>query len=97
MAAAVEMLNEAPNAELIWASPRELLNVLQADAVGCHIITATNDILKKLSLLGKELADYSLETVRMFYDDARASGFCLRLPEHAARLHDRLAPSPAGD
>jgi transaldolase len=66
-----------PNVELIWASPRELLNVFQADAIGCHIITATSDILKKLSLVGKDLGDYSLETVQMFYDDAKASGFKL--------------------
>jgi transaldolase len=77
MASAVEMLREAPNAELIWASPRELLNVFQADSVGCHIITATNDILKKLSLVGKDLSDYSLDTVKMFYSDATASGFTL--------------------
>ena len=77
MAAAVEILREAPNAELIWASPRELLNIFQADAVGCHIITATNDILKKLTLLGKDLSDYSLETVKMFYSDAVSSGFTL--------------------
>jgi transaldolase len=80
MAAAVEILREAPNAELIWASPRELLNVFQADAIGCHIITATNDILKKLTLLGKDLSDYSLETVKMFYSDAVASGFTLAPP-----------------
>jgi transaldolase len=77
MAASVEMLREVPNAELIWASPRELLNIFQADAVGCHIITASNDILKKLTLLGKDLSDYSLETVKMFYSDAVASGFAL--------------------
>lgn len=77
MSRAVEMLREAPNAELIWASPRELLNVFHADAVGCHIITATNDILKKLTLVGKDLSDYSLETVKMFYSDAVASGFVL--------------------
>ena len=75
MAAAVEMLSCAPGAELIWASPRELLNVFQANAVGCHVITATNDVLKKLSLVGKDLTGYSLETVQMFYTDARASGF----------------------
>jgi transaldolase len=75
MSAAVEMLRCAPNAELIWASPRELLNVIQADAVGCHVITATKDILMKLGLLGKDLSEYSLETVRMFHGDARASGF----------------------
>jgi transaldolase len=77
MAACVEMLRPHPQMELIWASPRELLNVFQADAVGCHIITATNDILKKLSLVGKSLADYSLETVKMFADDAVKSGFTL--------------------
>jgi transaldolase len=77
MAAAVEMISIHPQMELIWASPRELLNVFQADAIGCHIITATSDILKKLSLVGKNLHDYSLETVQMFYDDARSSGFTL--------------------
>jgi transaldolase len=77
MAAAVELLRLAPGAELIWASPRELLNIWQADAVGCHIITATHDILKKLALVGKSLDDYSLETVKMFYDDAKAAGFSL--------------------
>jgi len=77
MAAAVELLRVAPGAELIWASPRELLNIWQADAVGCHIITATHDILKKLALVGKSLDDYSLETVKMFYDDATAAGFSL--------------------
>src|SRR5207344_1610091 len=75
MAAAVEMLAPTPDIELIWASPRELLNVFQADAVGCHIITATNDILKKLSLVGKDLDRYSLETVEMFYKDAKAAGY----------------------
>jgi len=77
MAAAVELLKMAPGAELIWASPRELLNVLQADAIGCHIITVTNDILKKLALVGKNLDDYSLETVTMFFDDATKAGFTL--------------------
>lgn len=75
MASAVEVLKEIPSAELIWASPRELLNVFQADAIGCHIITATNDILKKLALVGKDLSTYSLDTVKMFYTDAVASGF----------------------
>jgi transaldolase len=73
----VSILRDAPRAELIWASPRELLNVIQADEIGCHIITVTNDILKKLPLLGKDLADYSLDTVRMFYDDGRKAGFTL--------------------
>jgi transaldolase len=75
MAAAVRLLRKHPHMELIWASPRELLNVFQADAIGCHIITATSDILKKLPLVGKDLTAYSRETVRMFYDDARSSGF----------------------
>ena len=79
MTEAVEILGAEPNAELIWASPRELLNIFQADAIGCHIITVTHDILKKLSLVGKSLDDYSLDTVKMFYDDARAAGFSLNV------------------
>ncbi|TAL48899.1 transaldolase [Patescibacteria group bacterium] len=75
MAKAVEILESKPKTELIWASPRELLNVFQAESVGCHIITASNDILKKLSLVGKDLSAYSLETVRQFYDDAKAAGY----------------------
>jgi transaldolase len=77
MSECVAMLKAAPRAELIWASPRELLNVFQADDIGCHIITVTNDILKKLSLVGKDLADYSLDTVKMFFDDGRKAGFNL--------------------
>ena len=77
MAAAVALLAPNPKAELIWASPRELLNIFQADAVGCHIITVTNDILKKLSLVGYDLGDYSLDTVKMFYNDAQKAGFKL--------------------
>jgi transaldolase len=77
MAAAVELLKVNSLAELIWASPRELLNIFQADAIGCHVITVTNDILKKLSLVGFDLDDYSLETVKMFYNDARAAAFRL--------------------
>jgi len=77
MAEAVAILRDAPEAELIWASPRELLNIFQADAIGCHIITVTNDILKKLALVGKDLSDYSLDTVRMFYEDGRKAGFTL--------------------
>lgn len=72
---AVRMLKTMPKAELIWASPRELLNVFHADSVGCHIITVTNDVLKKLELVGKNLDDYSLDTVKMFYNDAVAAGF----------------------
>ena len=83
MAEAVDILRIEPGAELIWASPRELLNIFQADAIGCHIITVTNDILKKLSLVGKGLDDYSLETVKMFYDDARAAGFSLSVASTA--------------
>jgi transaldolase len=81
MKKAVGILKSKPKAELIWASPRELLNVFQADAVGCHIITATNDILKKLSLVGKDLGKYSLETVEMFYKDAKAAGYSIRSRE----------------
>lgn len=77
MSEAVKLLQNTPTAELIWASPRELLNIFQADAIGCHIITVTNDILKKLSLLGKNLGDYSLETVRMFYNDAQQAGYTI--------------------
>lgn len=77
MRSAVRMLSPHPQMELIWASPRELLNVFQADEIGCHIITATPDILKKLSLVGKDLTEYSLETVRMFAIDAEKSGFKL--------------------
>jgi transaldolase len=77
MAAAVELLRIKPAAELIWASPRELLNIFQADAIGCHVITVTNDILKKLSLVGKDLDEYSLDTVKMFHSDAVAAGFQL--------------------
>ncbi len=77
MAAAVELLRIYPNVELIWASPRELLNIFQADAIGCHIITATNDILKKLDLVGKDLHEFSLDTVRMFRDDALKAGYRL--------------------
>ncbi len=77
MSHAVRLLRPHPQIELIWASPRELLNVFQADAIGCHIITATPDILKKLSLVGKDLTEYSLDTVKMFAGDAAKSGFRL--------------------
>jgi transaldolase len=76
MAQAAKLLkNSRPKAELLWASPRELLNVIQADEVGCGIITVTNDVLKKLALIGKDQDQYSLETVKMFYNDAQAAGF----------------------
>jgi len=75
MSEAVKMMRVKPKAELLWASPRELLNIVQANEIGCHILTATNDILKKLSLLGKDHTEYSLETVQMFYEDASAAEF----------------------
>lgn len=75
MAASVAVTALNPKAEVIWASPRELLNIFHADAVGCQIITVTNDILRKLSMVGHKLEDYSLDTVKMFYDDAAAAGF----------------------
>lgn len=77
MAEAVRILQMNPQLQLIWASPRELLNLFQADAIGCHVITATNDILKKLSIVGKDLTAYSLETVKMFHDDAASAGYSI--------------------
>ena len=75
MTSALHFLRDRPKAELLWASPREVLNISQADSIGCHIITATSDILAKLALAGKDLAEYSLDTVKMFYNDAQAAGF----------------------
>ena len=75
MAGAVEFLSSYPKIELIWASPRELLNIFHADSIGCHVITVTNDILKKLHLVGKDLDDYSLDTVKMFFDDGQKAGY----------------------
>jgi len=77
MSAAMELLRPYPQLELIWASPRELLNVVQANQIGCHIITVTNDLLKKLNTLNKDLLEFSLDTVQMFYRDAQAAGFRL--------------------
>ena len=77
MSKAVEILKAAPASELIWASPRELLNIFQADEIGCHVITVTPDIIKKLSLVGYDLHDYSLDTVKMFYSDALSAGYKL--------------------
>ncbi|HEX4795720.1 MAG TPA: transaldolase [Humisphaera sp.] len=77
MTDAVEVMRPAANQRLIWASPREVLNIFHADAIGCQVITVTNDLLKKLDLIGKDLDEYSLETVRMFYDDARRAGYSL--------------------
>ena len=70
----LDQLSIFPNAELLWASPREVLNVVQASEIGCHIITVTPDLLRKLDLLGRDLNQFSLETVRMFYDDALSAG-----------------------
>ncbi len=75
MSAAVQITKINSKAEVIWASPRELLNVFQADEIGCHIITVTNDILKKLELVDYDLNEYSLDTVKMFYNDAVAAGY----------------------
>ena len=74
---ALRIMHHRPRAELLWASPREVLNIIQANDVGCHIITATNDILAKASLFGKDHADYSLETVEMFYRDAVVAGYTI--------------------
>ncbi len=71
----LNILSSNKNTELIWASPRELLNIFQAEAIGCHVITATNDILRKLDLIGKDLEEYSLETVEMFYNDGLEAGY----------------------
>jgi len=77
------LLAGLPKAELLWASPRELLNVFQANEVGCDIITATKDVLAKLTVVGKDLTRYSLETVQMFYNDATAAGFRLTEADRA--------------
>lgn len=77
MSAAMDILKARPLAELIWASPREVLNVFQADAIGCHIVTATTDIIKKLELRGKDLDQYTAETVEMFHTDASAAGYAI--------------------
>jgi transaldolase len=77
MKQAVEILSSEPQLELIWASPRELLNVVQADDIGCHIITVTHELLRKLPTLGKDLDEYSLETVKMFANDAASAGYQL--------------------
>jgi len=77
MKEALEILAEYDNIELIWASPRELLNIIQAHEINCDIITVTNDILKKLELLGKDLNEFSLDTVKMFFNDAKSVGYSL--------------------
>jgi transaldolase len=77
MRTCVDLLDDNPEFELIWASPRELLNIFQADALGCDIITVTPDVLKKLELVGKDLDEFSVETVQMFFRDATAAGYRL--------------------
>jgi transaldolase len=84
MAACLRALSARPKAELLWASPRELLNIFQADELGCHIITVSHDVLAKLSLVGKDLDEYSLETVKMFHRDAAAAGFRIDVPPRKA-------------
>lgn len=81
---ALKIIHKKPGHELLWASPRELLNVMQADQMGCHIITATKDILTKLELVGKDLKDYSLDTVKMFHQDAYAAGYQIALVDRIA-------------
>ncbi|MGC1777966.1 MAG: transaldolase [Xanthobacteraceae bacterium] len=84
MQTCLRTLASRPKAELLWASPRELLNIFQADEIGCHIITVSHDVLGKLSLVGKDLNDYSLETVKMFHKDAAAAGFAIATPARRA-------------
>ena len=84
MRASLRALAARPKAELLWASPRELLNIFQADEIGCHIITVSHDVLAKLSLIGKDLDEYSLETVKMFHRDATAAGFKIAVQERRA-------------
>jgi transaldolase len=79
MVQSLEIMRAAPAAELIWASPREVLNIVQAADIGCHIITVTYDLLAKLGSLGKDLEQFSLETVQMFHRDAEAAGFAIDL------------------
>ncbi len=85
MRAAADIMRAKPRAELLWASPRELLNIFHADAARCHIITVTQDLLDKLPTVGKDLGEYSLETVRMFYEDAKSAGYAI---ETASSLAD---------
>jgi len=95
MTEGLELLKSRPKAELLWASPRELLNVFQADEIGCHIITATPDILGKLNIVGKDLSEYSLDTVKMFFTDAAAAGFSIGILEPSSIELGRPRPSVA--
>jgi transaldolase len=83
---ALARIRAYPEIELIWASPRELFNIVQADAIGCPIITVTHDLLRKLPLLGRDLTEYSLDTVKMFAADARAASFTLETSAAPTRL-----------
>ena len=96
MAESVRILSSLPRAELLWASPRELLNLIQADEIGCHIITVTSDILNKLGLVGKDLAAYSLETVAMFRKDALAAGFKIETSAQASAADHGRRPALTG-
>jgi len=86
MAEAVSIVRPLARAEIIWASPRELLNVFQADQAGCQIITATPDVLSKLKLVGKSLGEFSLDTVKMFRDDAVAAGYMIPIKKRVASV-----------
>jgi transaldolase len=85
MAESLHHASAHPNVELIWASPRELLNIVEADSIGCHIITVTNDLLEKIGSLGRDLDEFSLATVKMFFEDGQAAGYSLRAAELTAR------------
>ncbi|MGQ0677535.1 MAG: transaldolase [Rhodospirillales bacterium] len=91
MKEALSILRKRPRAELLWASPRELLNIFQADEIGCHIITVTADVLNKLGTVGRDLADYSLDTVKMFHKDAAAAGYEIKLRAPADQAARRVA------
>jgi transaldolase len=83
---ALERIRPYQQIEVIWASPRELFNIVQANTIGCHIITVTHDLLKKLPLMGRDLTEYSLDTVKMFFNDARAANFTLQIPTPISRV-----------
>jgi transaldolase len=85
MTAALDVLRPYRHLQLIWASPREVLNIIQADAIGCHVITVTHDLLRKLPSLGQDLDEFSLATVKMFHDDGQAAGYSLRTPATTPR------------
>jgi transaldolase len=91
MTESLRLLAPHPRLELIWASPREVLNVVQADAIGCDIITVTDEILRKLSSLGKDLDEFSLDTVRMFHRDAEAAGYTLEIEDPPLQRTSRIS------